>query len=99
MITKLIEDMQKRNAKKSEYLSKARYYYNMYNKELEDNGYTIKAEHYIYECIQLYKYYYDNGGRVKIDYDNYIYLYNYYYDILQFTPTNEDIDEMKYWIY
>ena len=86
--------------KKSEMLKKAIFYYNMQSNELTKNGDTCKRRDLIYKMIGMLNTYEKNGGKsLSLDiYKPLIELKNEYYEDLIFTPTVEDIHEMKYWL-
>lgn len=87
--------------KKSDFLNNARYYYNMQLEELTKNGDTIKRRDLIYKMIENIKKYRQLGGKY-IDtleiYEPLKWLYDEYYEELIFTPTLEDLQDMKEWI-
>ncbi len=87
--------------KKSEMLKKAVYYYNLQQKELNEHGDTSKRRDLIGEMIGMLNIYEINGGkRLSLDiYKPLVELKHEYYEELIFTPTIEDLDEMRYWLY
>lgn len=64
------------------------------NKEYSTKGDTMNFRRLIYKCLELYEQYKEEIKNNKIFED----LKNYYYEELIFTPTIEDIEEMKYWL-
>jgi len=85
---------------KSELLKKATHYYFMQNKELHENGDTTKRRNYIYDMIDCMNRYINCGGKYlgRSIYKPMIELKEEYYEELIFTPTVEDLEEMKYWL-
>lgn len=87
--------------KKNNYLRAAVDYYNLQLNELTENGDTMKRRRLIYKMIENIDNYRQLGGKYIDTLDLYEplrMLYNEYDDELIYTPTLEDIEEMRYWV-
>ena len=86
--------------KKYELLQKAKHYYTMQQMENNEKGDTMKRREYIQFMCEYMRLYKEQGGKhLQLEiYQPLNELYNYYYEELIFTPTIEDIQEMKYWL-
>lgn len=83
--------------KKYEILHKANKYYNMARIEHKENGDTNKRRDYMYKSLTLFEQYYEIlKGKSKFYKEAYKELKEELEQV-SFTPTKEDIEEMKYW--
>lgn len=87
--------------KKQDMLNRAVFYYTMQQDELREHGDTAKRRDYISQMIGMLNIYEVNGGK-HLNLDKYkplVDLKREYYEELIFTPTIEDLEEMRYWLY
>ena len=86
--------------KKNEILERAKTYFCFADTEYRLYGDTNKRREYIWNMIDYMNEYEKNGGKhLSLDiYKPLLELKKEYYEELIFTPTVEDLEEMKYWI-